>query len=104
MPLIPSERSDRTEPVFVYGTLMNPWIRSYACWCRTASEPVVLVDYRKVGLNIVPDPQSQVHGHRIMLSPEELARVDRYEDTPRNYRRARIEIDDVSHWVYFKNE
>jgi gamma-glutamylcyclotransferase (GGCT)/AIG2-like uncharacterized protein YtfP len=104
MPLVPSSAPDRSETLFVYGTLMNPWIRSFACLCRTSTSEVTLTGYEKIGRNIVLSEGSTVDGYRIRLSPSELARVDRYEGVPENYRRERIMIDGTEHWVYFKNE
>lgn len=104
MPLVPSSAPDRTETLFVYGTLMNPWIRSFACLCRTSTTEVTLTGYEKVGRNIVPSEGSTVNGYRIRLSPSELARVDRYEGVPENYRRTTLTIDEQVHWVYLKNE
>lgn len=102
-PLIPTTHSGRTETVFVYGTLKNPWIRAYACRCRTAATPAVLPGYKKSGLTITPNARNSVSGFIIAVASEELNRLDRYENIPHQYRREQIEIDDTEHWVYIKN-
>ena len=93
----------RTETVFVYGTLTNPIIRTYACWCLSGSTPATLADYKKEGLTIIPKPGSQVNGQLITLSETELARVDRYESVPDNYKRFELSTKNTSLWVYIKN-
>jgi len=97
------KEGERTESVFVYGTLQNPVFRAYACYCYTEGEKVTLDEYEKVNLNILPNPDEQVSGKIIKVSKKELERIDRYEDVPSNYRREQISIDDRIHWVYFKN-
>jgi gamma-glutamylcyclotransferase (GGCT)/AIG2-like uncharacterized protein YtfP len=92
----------RDETIFVYGTLTNPIIRMYACWCLTESQTAVLAGYSKTGLNIVPDEEDVVVGKIITVSPTELARIDRYENTPENYQRNRIELNGELVWVYQK--
>jgi gamma-glutamylcyclotransferase (GGCT)/AIG2-like uncharacterized protein YtfP len=92
----------RDETIFVYGTLTNPVIRMYACWCLTESQTAVLAGYSKIGLNIVPNEEDVVVGKLITVSPTELARIDRYEDTPDNYQRELIELNGEFVWVYQK--
>ena len=93
---------ERTEYVFVYGTLTNPVTRAYACWCWTELEPARLPGYAKTIRNIVPVRSGVVRGGLIKVSSEELARLDAYEDVPRDYERRRIRVGDRMVWVYFK--
>lgn len=96
--------ADRTEKLFVYGTLMNPVIRTYACGCFVGGTPATLQGFRKVERNIVPDPYSVVAGQLLTLSKRELRVIDRYERTPTYYRRESIQIGDEDVFVYFKHE
>lgn len=97
------QREETLQPLFVYGTLKNPLIRLYACGCITEAEPTTLNDYRKDGLNIVPDQSSVVNGELLLVSSTELRRLDRYEDVPENYQRKSITINGIDTWVYIKN-
>lgn len=94
---------ERTELVFVYGTLTNPAVRFAVCRCHTPLVPATLPEYRKEGLTIIPDTHSVVSGGVIAVSPTELARLDRYERTPTRYRREEITIANQTMWVYIKN-
>ena len=95
--------TERTEQVFIYGTLLNPYIRNIACLCQTSSTPVTLPHYEKVGRNIVPQENSVVYGAVIQVSSRELRRLDRYEKVPRKYRREQITIAGDDYWVYRLN-
>jgi gamma-glutamylcyclotransferase (GGCT)/AIG2-like uncharacterized protein YtfP len=90
--------------VFVYGTLKYPVIRNVICLCRSETQDVVLVDYKKAGLNIVPEPGSEVVGKIIHVSDAELARLDWYENVPDKYRRDTIMIDNKEYFVYLLNK
>jgi gamma-glutamylcyclotransferase (GGCT)/AIG2-like uncharacterized protein YtfP len=97
-----ASKTDRTETLFVYGTLENPIIRSVMCRCVTVASNATLTDYRQAGLNIIPSPGELVTGELIRLSPQELSRLDRYEDVPNNYIRKAVEIDGDTVWVYLQ--
>lgn len=96
-------REARTESVFVYGTLLNPYIRSVVCLCTTTPTEATLPDYRKVRRNIIPDNTHEVTGAVIRVSPLELRRLDRYERVPTKYQRREIIIEGDTHWVYVLN-
>lgn len=61
--------TERTEAVFVYGTLMNPITRAYACVCWTGLRPETLDGYVKTLRNIVPAENSRVRGGVITVTP-----------------------------------
>jgi gamma-glutamylcyclotransferase (GGCT)/AIG2-like uncharacterized protein YtfP len=103
LPLIPTHNPNRTETIFVYGTLKNPWIRTFACHCRTAAIPTTLSGYKKVGLTITPHASGEVEGFIITVDTIELAHLDQYEDVPHTYRRERLTINNEMHWVYINN-
>lgn len=94
---------ERTERVFVYGTLTNPAVRFMVCRCHTPLIPATLKNYHKQGLTIIPDENATVSGGVIAVSPTELARIDRYERVPDRYRRETVTIRGQSMWVYIKN-
>ena len=93
---------ERTETLFIYGTLENPAIRFLMCRCITIAEPATLTGYQQVGLNIEPNSDDTVLGELIKLSPEELARLDRYEEVPDNYVRKQVTVNQALVWVYIK--
>ena len=95
---------ERTERLFVYGTLMNPVVRFYACHCVVEEEAATLSSYQKLGRNIVLDETSVVTGTIIHVSSWELESIDRYEKTPIKYVRQRIEIEGRPAWVYTLNQ
>ena len=95
---------DRTEQVFVYGTLTNPLYRTYACLCLTELEPTRLTGYAKTIRNIIPAKNSFVPGGIIRVSRDELARIDAYEGVPTDYRRFQVVVDGRYVWVYQKTE
>lgn len=92
----------RTEKVFVYGTLLNPIVRSAVCSCFLETTQAQLLEYAKHGRNIVPTASSTVTGAVITVSAWELERLDRYERTPEKYTRERINIMGEEMWVYIR--
>jgi len=96
--------NEQKHSIFVYGTLENNFIRYYACLCLVPELPVILSDYKKEGLNIIPAPGETVSGSIIAVSHAQLERIDNYEDVPRNYTRAEITIEGTRHWVYIKTQ
>ena len=98
-----SSTNEESEYLFVYGTLRNPIIRFYACRCVTEERDAFLPEYKKIGLNIVPEQSSVVAGVLLRVTPLELKRLDRYENTPQKYQRTRVTLrggEEV--WVYSK--
>lgn len=94
---------ERTEAVFVYGTLTNPLTRAYACLCFVDTRPGRLEGYTKTLRNVIPSPSGFVRGDVIVVSKKELARLDQYEGAPLKYQRTRITIGKIPMWVYLKN-
>lgn len=95
--------AQRTEPLFVYGTLTNPLVRTAMCQCLVSTTPAQLTGYRKVGRNIIASSTAVVAGELMYITPTELARLDRYEQVPENYLRHRVEVAGKRVWVYSKN-
>jgi len=77
--------------LFVYGTLVGQYENA---------EKAKLTNARKTGLAVEPDSDSEVEGEVIEVSDQELERLDRYEGTPTNYKRYRIQ-DDIE--IYIAN-
>lgn len=92
----------RTETIFVYGTLTNPVIRMYACLCKTPLTEATLEGYSKGNLTIFEAPSASVSGGLIAVSPKELARLDAYENIPDKYRRETVIVRNTPVWVYIK--
>lgn len=65
--------------VFVYGTLLNRDVRDAIIGRSTTTYSDVLEGYKKVGLNIVEEPKSEVDGVYFEVTAEELERLDKYE-------------------------
>lgn len=81
-------------PMFVFGTLMNKDTLDYLGVEPIETTTAVLEGYRKIGLNIVPDEGSVVHGHYFQINEDELAILDRYEsiDSEYGYHRFLINV------------
>lgn len=93
---------ERTELVFVYDNLTNPITRMYACYCRSDLQPATLSGYVKGVRTIVGAPSGEVSGGLIALSEEEFARLDRFKEFPRKYRRDRVTVNGHLAWIYVK--
>lgn len=102
--LVTYPASLRTETVFVYATLKNPFIRAYACGCLVSSTPATLSGFYRSGRTIVASSTAQVPGALITVSPRELARLDRYEGIPIKYRRETVMVEGEQVFVYIKND
>lgn len=87
--------------VFVYGTLRFAPVRWIVKGRAGDPEPHVLKGYRKTGLDVQSDPDSEVEGLLLKVSNEELRRLDRYERLGIQYRREAIELEDGRQvWIY----
>jgi len=87
--------------VFVYGTLRFAPVRWIVKGRAGDPPPHTLEGYRKTGLDIRPDPDSEVEGLLLQVSNDELRRLDRYERLGVQYRREAIELDDGRQaWIY----
>lgn len=74
-----SDKKVETFEVFVYGTLMNPSVRSALGLSEKQTKKVTLKDYKKVGLNIVESPGDKVQGEVFAVTEDELDILDGYE-------------------------
>lgn len=95
-------KDEQTETVFVYGTLTDPIVRAYACWCIRDDTSAVLDGYYKKGRDVVASSTASVTGELITVTPEELARLDRYERVPEKYERIQITVGGEDVWLYDK--
>ncbi len=87
--------------LFVYGTLMTPAVMRAVIGRLPPREAAVLPDHRRHGLRgrvypvVVPEAGAQVDGVLYTgLTPQELARLDRYEDD--FYLRRRVTVRDAT--------
>lgn len=95
-------KQERTETIFVYATLTNPLVRTFACLCWTPLEPAILTGYRREYRTIVPEPATSTRGGLIQVTARELTQLDRYEGVPHRYNRIQVMVADREVWVYTK--
>ena len=94
----------RTEPVFVYGGLTNPLLRTAACRCYVSGKELTIGNYEKVGSTILPNEGAGVTGQILYVTKAELTRLDRANRVPWAYRRVQLDTLDFSMWVYLERE
>ncbi|CAN0601045.1 unnamed protein product [Ectocarpus sp. 12 AP-2014] len=93
----------RTHHVFVYGTLRYAPVRFIVMGSVGEPEKAVLEGYRRNGLDLTQQPESQVEGLRLRVDASELARLDRYERLGIRYERVKKTLHDGSSaWVYLR--
>lgn len=93
----------RTHQLFVYGTLRYEAIRWIVLGVSGKPKAAVLKGYQREGLNITPQPESQVEGLKLTVTHQELARIDRYERLGVRYERVEKQLaDGSSAWVYVR--
>lgn len=93
----------RTHHVFVYGTLRYAPVRLVVMGSLGAPEEAVLEGYQRNGLDLSPQPNSQVAGLRLRVDADELARLDRYERLGIRYERVKKTLNDgTTAWVYVR--
>jgi gamma-glutamylcyclotransferase (GGCT)/AIG2-like uncharacterized protein YtfP len=93
--------SEGPHEVFVYGTLRFAPLRWVVMGRAGESEPAVLEDFRREGLDLAEAPGKRVEGEVIEVSAQELARLDRYERLGLRYERVRLRLADGREvWVY----
>lgn len=96
-PPVPEER----QLVFGYATLANPVVRTVVTgrWHRTSTAEIEGVE--RIGRNLVPLPEGRVEGRVFSVGPQELRRLDRFEQTGLRYERDLVGLDDGREaWVY----
>ncbi|GHE19538.1 gamma-glutamylcyclotransferase family protein [Halomonas urumqiensis] len=93
--------SEGPHTVFVYGTLRSSVVRWLVTGRAMSSEPAILDGFRRERLDLVSAPGARVEGEVIVVSADELARLDRYERLGIRYERIRQTLDDGREaWVY----
>lgn len=90
--------------VFVYGTLMNREVVHSLLGSYKTTYSEVLPGYRKVGLNVIEDEESEVYGYTFEVTDGELQMLDDYEGVEHNlYRRTEVALASGERaWVYTK--
>lgn len=97
------------EYLFVYGTLQFPEVQEYVFGRVVSSTPDVLDDFARENITlgtetyfiIAAQSGGVVEGCLLEITPEELARGDRYETSA--YRRFRVTLrSGIEAWVYGK--
>jgi len=95
------------EALFVYGTLMDPEVQRRVIGRVVPLIPDTLAGYRKgeivLGKNTYPiavrDPDREIAGAVMLLTPSEVRRTDRYEG--KAYERGRVVLTSGTEaWVY----
>tara|TARA_R110000796_G_scaffold175516_1_gene292561 strand:- start:13 stop:561 length:549 start_codon:yes stop_codon:yes gene_type:complete len=93
----------RPHQVFVYGTLRYAPIRFVVMGSFGDPEKATLEGYQRDGLDLSPQPGSDVEGLLLHVDADELARLDRYERLGIRYERMEITLSDGRRaWVYLR--
>lgn len=91
-------------PVFVYGTLRSSLVRRLVFGADGDPQSAVLPGFRRRGLDLVDapdDPDAEVPGLLLRVSPAQLAALDRYEKLGVRYQRLPVTLaDGTEAWVY----
>ncbi|MDR5898289.1 gamma-glutamylcyclotransferase [Halomonas vilamensis] len=91
----------RPHQVFVYGTLTYAPVRFVVMGALGNPEPATLEDFTREGLDITAAPEEYIDGLRLTVTPEQLARLDRYERLGVRYERVKLPLaDGTMAWVY----
>lgn len=99
-PAIIDERLPEQE-VFVYGTLRYDWLRWIIMGTPIETRDATLEGYRRQDLDILPQPDAEVPGEVLTVSPAALKALDRYERLGIRYTRESVRLADGSTaWVY----
>ncbi|MCA1798286.1 MAG: gamma-glutamylcyclotransferase [Xanthomonadaceae bacterium] len=100
-PTTPPEIGPGTHAVFVYGTLRFASIRWLVIRSTADTTPAVLPGYRRDGLDIEPQADSEVRGFVVEVDADALRRLDRYERLGIRYDRVRVTLADGEQaWAY----
>ncbi len=87
--------------VFGFATLTNPLVRLVVVGRPVPAEPATLRGWQRFRRDIRDAPDMVLQGVRFKVSPNELVRLDRYEQTGRKYRRDLMMLEDGDlAWVY----
>lgn len=91
----------RSHQVFVYGTLTVAPVRWVVMHGNGDPEAASLAGFRREGLDLARDEAATVSGLLLKVTPQELARLDRYERLGVRYRREEMTLEDGEQaWVY----
>jgi len=97
------------QQLFTYGTLRDEKIQKEIIGRVIAGTPDVLEGYAKSQIEvkggtypiIIPDVNSSIAGHILLVTPEELERIDEYETDA--YKREKVTLKSgETAWVYKK--
>ena len=87
--------------VFGYATLSNPLVRSAVVGRLVTSDAAELEGWRRIGRDLLQDPEGVTEGRVFTVSPDGLRRLDRFEQTGLRYnRRLKPLSDGTEAWVY----
>ncbi|MCC5963306.1 MAG: gamma-glutamylcyclotransferase [Rhodobacteraceae bacterium] len=87
--------------VFGFATLTNPIVRFVVVGRPVPAEEATLRGFSREHRDLRDAPDMLLQGVRFRVSPEEMRRLDRYEQTGRRYRRDLLPLEDGSvAWVY----
>ncbi len=93
----------RTHQVFVYGTLRYLPVRWVVMGSSGSPEPARLDGFKRQGLDLAASEGNYVDGLLLTVTPEALARLDRYERLGIRYERVEQTLaDGTSAWVYVR--
>lgn len=96
-----SSIQSRPHQVFVYGTLTYAPVRFVVMGALGDPDPATLEGFTREGLDISPAPDEHINGLRLTVTPEQLARLDRYERLGIRYERVKLPLaDGTMAWVY----
>ncbi len=96
-PPLPEEESY----VFGFATLRNPIVRLVVVGRLVPAEPARLSGFTRYRRDLRDTPDMTLEGVRFRVTPAEMKRLDRYEQTGRKYRRDLLPLEDGSlAWVY----
>lgn len=87
--------------VFTYGTLRVPVVRWLVIGRSPPVQPATLPDFRKQGLNLIPQAGAHTPGEVFWVDADELRRIDRYERLGLRYQRSMLTLESgETAWVY----
>ncbi len=79
--------------MFVYGTLMSASTREWLGLKSKDTKAATLFNYKKTGLNVLPERGSKVEGMLFEVDDRELKILDTYEGMEQGwYRRFKIKV------------
>ena len=98
------------ETLFIYGSLRDKEVQEQLFGKHLDTTPQTLQGYKKIPTyiegqryaTILPDPHHTVEGDIILVSEEELKKIDSYEYP--EFQRKPIEIEGKKVWVYIFDE